>query len=96
MVLARNYSSITGIDQVTKPVVGVSSGNLIAQKRATIQSGSSQNGSPFTPVFFRSNGPNTTSSGGPLLACPPIKTFQDPGVPVARAQICYPGGRVVG
>lgn len=92
-IKTQQYSNITGIQQVTQPVIGVSSGTLIAQKRIDLTSSGS---SPFTPVFFRTFGPNTTSSGGPLYVCPPVKTAQDPGVPVARNVVCIPGGRVVG
>jgi hypothetical protein len=87
----QQYSNITGINQVTQPVIGVSSGTLIAKKRIALTGTS-----PFTPKFFRTFGPNTTSSGGPLYVCPPAKTQQDPGVPVAQNVICRPGSRVVG
>ena len=95
VIQARTFASITGIDQIVQPVVGVSSGDLIARKRASVIGATTSTGSAFTPIFFRSNGPNTTSSGGPLYVCPPIKTAQDSGVPVARLPVCVPGGRVV-
>jgi len=90
-ISTQKYSNITGIQQLTQPVVGVSSGTLIAKRIAALTPSTSR----FTPVFFRTFGPNTTSSGGPLYICPPVKTAQDPGVPVARNVICRPGSRVV-
>jgi hypothetical protein len=91
IIKTQQYSNITGIQQVTQPVVGVSSGTLIARRIAAVTPSTSR----FTPVFFRTVGPNTTSSGGPLYVCPPVKTSQDPGVPVANNVICRPGSRVV-
>jgi len=94
-VRTQQYSNITGIQQITQPVVGVSSGTYIARRSADIGSGSTTN-NKFTPVFFRTFNSNTTSSGGPLYVCRVPKTAQDAGVPVARNVICRPGGRVVG
>jgi len=96
-VRTQQYSNITGIQQITQPVVGVSSGTYIARRSADIISadvGSATN--KFTPVFFRKFNSNTTSSGGPLYVCRVPKTAQDAGVPVARNVVCRPGGRVVG
>jgi len=92
-VRTQQYSNITGIQQITQPVVGVSSGTYIARRSNDIGSGSTNK---FTPVFFRTFNSNTTSSGGPLYVCRVPKTAQDAGVPVARNVICRPGGRVVG
>jgi len=80
-VQSQTFSNIKGIDQITQPVVTVSSGTLIASRTVAIT------GSRFIPTFFR---------GPPLpYICPPAKTFQDPGVPQAPIVRCVPGGRVV-
>lgn len=81
----QKMANISGIDQVSQPVVTVSSGTLIATKTAAIAGTAS--GSRFIPTFFR---------GPPLpYVCPPAKTAQDPGVPQAPLPICVPGARVV-
>ena len=81
----QKFSNIKGIDQITQPVVTVSSGTLIAAKTATIAGSAS--GSRFIPTFFR---------GPPLpYVCPPAKIAQDAGVPQAPLARCVPGSRVV-
>lgn len=81
----QQMANIGGIEQISQPVVGVSSGTLIAAKSAAIAG--SVSGSRFIPAFFR----------GPSLPyiCPPAKTAQDPGVPQAPLVRCVPGARVV-
>jgi len=95
IIQARKYPSIAGIDQITKPVVGLSSGTYIARRKTAIINASSINPAT-TNVFFRTTGPNTSSSGSPLRVCPPAKTMQDTGVPYAPIPRCIPGSRVVG
>jgi hypothetical protein len=87
LVSPRSYASITGIDQITRPAQGTSSGDLIARTRT--------NASPFVPPFFRKNGPGTSASGAPLPVCRTPKTAQDSGVPFAPLVQCN-GPRVVG
>ena len=95
IIQARTYPSIAGIDQITVPVVGLSSGTYIARVKTSIINASSSNPAT-TKVFFRTIGPNTSSSGAPLRVCPPVKTMQDTGVPYAPIPRCIPGSRVVG
>jgi len=87
LVSPRSYASITGIDQITRPAQGTSSGDLIARTRT--------NASPFVPPFFRKNGPGTSASGAPLPVCRTPKTAQDSGVLFAPLVQCN-GPRVVG
>jgi hypothetical protein len=81
----QQMANIGGINQITQPVVTVSSGTFIAAKATAIAGNAS--GSKFIPTFFR----------GPSLpyVCPPAKTAQDPGVPQAPLVRCIPGSRVV-
>ena len=96
LVSPRSYASITGIDQITRPAQGTSSGELIARTRTNIVTSanitsSANNASPF----FRKNGPGTSASGAPLPVCRTPKTAQDSGVPFAPLVQCN-GPRVVG
>jgi hypothetical protein len=95
IIQARTYPSIAGIDQITVPVVGLSSDTYIARIRTAVINASSNN-PVSTKVFFRTIGPNTSSSGAPLRVCPPPRTAQDSGVPYAPIPRCIPGSRVVG
>lgn len=81
----QQMANISGINQITQPVVTVSSGTFISAKATAIAGTAS--GSKFIPTFFR----------GPSLpyVCPPPKTAQDPGVPQAPLVRCIPGARVV-
>ena len=83
----RKFASISGIDQITRDVIGMSSGDYTARRRTALTTTTTK--SAFTPVFFRTNSSTTTSSGGPLYVCPPTKTAQDPGVPFAPPVRCY-------
>lgn len=85
VVYSQFFSKIGGIDKISKPVVGVSSGTYIASKIASVTGSSSK--SPFTPVFFR-------TPPVPYI-CPPPKTAQDAGIPQARFTPCNPGERVI-
>ena len=100
LVSPRSYASITGIDQITRPAQGTSSGELIARTRINIVTSanitsSAINASPFIPTFFRKNGPGTSASGAPLPVCRTPKTAQDSGVPFDPLVQCN-GPRVVG
>jgi len=88
IVQARKFASIAGIDQITRNVTGLSSGDYIARRRTALTTTTTTT-SAFIPVFFRTNSSTTTSSGGPLYVCPPTKTAQDPGVPFAPPVRCY-------
>lgn len=95
IVQARSYPSIASIDQITIPVVGLSSSTYTARIQTAVINASTNN-PVSTKVFFRITGPNTSSSGAPLRVCPPPKTMQDTGVPYAPIPRCIPGSRVVG
>lgn len=99
LVSARSFASIKGIDQITVVARGTTSGELIGRTRVSVINSSANRNvastNPMMPVFFRTNGPGTSSSGAPLPICRPAKTAQDSGVPFAPIVRCD-GPRVVG